>query len=232
MIMRNILDRVENSSTGRVHDKFHVEIPTLRIEEAKKVAELKGEHVLKHVKLAYDVKAMSEDYTDLILKNTWEPTICITGASGFPAHETAGNVLRPWTTVRLSMRLPPSKDADEAYEELHALLTENVPFNAKVTVVKITPGNGWNNKPLSEKLHNSLNNTSLKLWGRDYLSFGEGGSIPFIKLLADAFPNCEIVVMGVLGPNSNAHSCNEALHIDYCKKITSTLAHTLSDYSI
>lgn len=232
MIIRNLLDRVEDSKTGKLHDMFHVEIPQQRVEEAKKVAQLKGEEVLKHVKLSSGVKAMSEDHTELILKNTWEPTLCLTGASGFPPHETAGNVLRPWSTVRMSMRLPPTKDANEAIEQFDSLLTTNPPFNAKVTTVRRTPGNGWNNKELSEKLHTSLNTTSKSLWGREYLSFGEGGSIPFIKLLADAFPKCEIVVMGVLGPNSNAHSCNEALHIDYCKKITCTLAHTLADYSL
>jgi acetylornithine deacetylase/succinyl-diaminopimelate desuccinylase-like protein len=232
MILRNILDRLEDSTTGRVNSAFQVEIPQERIEDAQKVADLKKEHILEHVKLIEGVKGMSNDYAQLILKNTWEPTLCLTGASFIPPHETAGNVLRPKTTLRLSMRLPPSLDAPQAAEKLIQILSENPPYNAKITCVKRAPGSGWNNKKLSNKLHESLNTTSLKLWGKEYLSFGEGGSIPFIKQLADSFPSCEIVVIGVLGPNSNAHSCNEGLHIDYCKKITATLAHTLSDYSI
>jgi len=231
-ILRHILDRIEDSKTGKVNDIFHVEIPKQRIEEAKKVAELKKDHILEHVKLVPGVKGCSDDYTELILKKTWEPTLCLTGASHIPPHETAGNVLRPKTTLRLSMRLPPSLDAVKAADQLVEILSKDTPYNAKLTVTKRAPGSGWNNKELSQKLHQSLNNTSLKLWGRDLLSFGEGGSIPFIKQLADSFPQCEIVVMGVLGPNSNAHSCNEGLHIDYCKKITATLASTVADYSI
>jgi acetylornithine deacetylase/succinyl-diaminopimelate desuccinylase-like protein len=231
MILRNILDRIEDSKTGRVNELFHVEIPQQRIEDAKKVAELKKEHILEHVKLVPGVKGCSDDYTDLILRNTWHPSVCLTGASHIPPHETAGNVLRPKTTLRISMRLPPTLDAIKASDQLVEILSKDTPYNAKLTVNKRSPGSGWNSKELSQKLHESLSNTSKKLWGRDYLNFGEGGSIPFIKQLADSFPQCEIVVIGVLGPNSNAHTCNEALHIEYCKKITSTLAHTLSDYS-
>jgi acetylornithine deacetylase/succinyl-diaminopimelate desuccinylase-like protein len=231
MILRNILDRIEDSKTGKVNEVFHVEIPQQRIDDCKKVADLKKEAILRHVKLVEGVKPVSDDFCELLLKNTWMPTICITGASGFPPHETAGNVLRPSTTFRISMRLPPTLDAHKAADMLDEIIRENPPFNAKITTVKRSPGNGWNNKEYSEKLHNSLNNTSLKLWGKEYLNFGEGGSIPFIKLLADSFPKCEIIVIGVLGPNSNAHTCNEALHIDYCKGITSTLAHTIADYS-
>lgn len=230
MILRNILDRVENSSNGQVHPFFNVEIPNQIVNDAQKLAELKSDHILEHVKFLDGVKAMSQSYTELILNNTWRPTLCITGAD-LPPNETAGNVLRPKTTLRLSMRIPPSLDPEIASDRLTQLITENPPYNAKITVVKRTPGWGWNNKELSAKLHESLNTSSLKLWGKEYFSFGEGGSIPFTKKLADSFPSCEIIVIGVLGPNSNAHSCNEALHIDYCKKITSTLAHTISDYS-
>jgi acetylornithine deacetylase/succinyl-diaminopimelate desuccinylase-like protein len=187
--------------------------------------------ILTHVKLVDGVQPMTQDYTELLLKNTWEPTLCLTGAGGIPDFETAGNVLRPKTTLRVSMRLPPTLDGNEAADRLVEIVSKDPPFNAKITSNKRAPGSGWNNKTFSDRLHESLNNTSLKLWGREYLSFGEGGSIPFIKQLADSFPKCKIVVIGVLGPNSNAHSCNEALHIEYCKKITSTLAHTISGYS-
>ncbi len=229
MVLRNLLDRVEDSKTGKVNKMFHVDIPKSRIEEARKVAETKkGE--LRGVKLAEGVQTLSQDHTELILQNTWMPALCVTGAGDFPDYKTAGNVLRASSTLRLSLRLPPTKNGNEAFEQLNKLLTENPPFNAKITVGGRKPGSGWNSNEFSERLEKSLNNSSLKLFGREYLKFGEGGSIPFIKSLGDAYPKCEIVVMGVLGPNSNAHTCNEGLHIDYCKKITTTLAHTIADY--
>jgi len=229
MIIRSLLDRLENSSTGKVNEMFHVEIPSERIEDAKKVAEVKGKQ-LRGVKLIDGVQPLSEDSVNLILQNTWMPALCITGAGGFPGYENAGNVLRASSTMRLSLRLPPTKNPNEAFSQLKTLLTENPPFNAKVTLEGRKPGSGWNSTGFSPKLEKSLNNSSLNLFKRDFLKFGEGGSIPFIKSLADMFPECEIVVMGVLGPNSNAHTCNEALNIDYCKKVTTTLAHVLGDY--
>ena len=231
MIIRNLLDRIEDSNTGKVIEALHVDIPQNRVEEAGKVAELMGSQVFKGVKFLPGVKSISDNNTESILNNTWRPTVAITGASGLPDSKTAGNVLRSSTTVRVSIRLPPSYNSKDAIEVINQTLSKDTPFNAKVTIDIRPPGDGWNNKQFSEKLHNSLNESSKKFWGKEYLSFGEGGSIPFIKQLADSFPSCEIVVIGVLGPNSNAHSCNEALHIDYCKNITSTLVHTIHDYS-
>ncbi len=195
MILRNILDRVEDSKTGRITDIFHVDIPQNRKDEAKKVADLMKEKVLKCAKFVDGVKPICEDYTELLLKNTWEPTLCLTGAGHIPNYETAGNVLRPKTTLRVSMRLPPTLDGIQAADRLEEIIQKDPPFNAKITTVKRAPGSGWNNKDLSKRLHESLNTTSQNLWGQEYLNFGEGGSIPFIKQLADSFPKCEIVVI-------------------------------------
>lgn len=230
-VLRNILDRIDDSKTQKVIEEFHVEVPKNRLDEINRVAELKKEKVLEHVKLTPGVEPLTHDYTELIIRNTWAPTLVVVGASGLPAHDTAGNVLRPNTSFRLSMRLPPTYDPNVAMERLNEIVTKDPPFNAKITTSRKNPGPGWNNKQFSQKLHDSLNTSSQKLWGKEYFSFGEGGSIPFIKLLADSFPECEIIVCGVLGPNSNAHSCNEALNIGYCKNITSTITHTLHDYS-
>lgn len=231
-ILRQILDRIEDSKTSKVIDSFHVEIPENRIEDAKKLASLKGVGIAyDHVKLVPGVQPLTNDPFELILNNTWRPTLCITGQSGLPDSETAGNLLRPHTTFRLSMRLPPTADANEAMQKLNEIITKDPPYNAKITTTMRHPGSGWNSKQFSAKLDQSLEAISKKIWGNSYYKFGEGGSIPFIKLLADSFPTCEILVIGVLGPNSNAHSCNEAMNIEYCKGITRTLAHTLHDYS-
>jgi len=232
MIIRNILDRVEDSKTGKIVDLFHVNIPSSRIEDAKKLAAIKSESILNQVKWVPGTKPVTENVAELILNNTWRPTLSVTGAGGLPAYSTSGNILRASTSLRLSMRIPPGLDSQKALEDLESILIENPPFNSKVTALKKSSGNGWNNKELSKKLSDSLLRTSNKLWGEDYYNMGEGGSIPFIKQLADSFDSCEILVIGVLGPNSNAHSCNEGMNIDYCKNITTTVAHTIADYSL
>ena len=229
MILRNLLERIEDSKTGQVNELFRVEIPKLRVEQAIEVGKLMKEEVIM-CKMLPGVETLSNDYGQLLLNNTWEPTITITGATGFPAHITAGNVLRASTSMRLSMRLPPTLDEQKAGNDLYDILTKDPPFNAKITVNKIGNGSGWNNRDLSEKLIKSLNNSSNHFFGKDFLEYGMGGSIPFINTLFNKFKG-DFLVMGILGPNSNAHAPNEALHIPYCQKLTTILGHIVSDYS-
>jgi len=231
MILRNILDRIEDSKTGIVCEALHVKIPEKRLQDAEKVAALLKEKVLERIKILPGVKPASDDYKELLLNTTWRPRLTVTGQDGLAPVEIAGNVLRASTSMRISVRLPPTLDGKFASDYLEELILKDPPHGAKVSTKRRTPGSGWSAKEFSSQLETSLQNSSKNLWGQEYLCFGEGGSIPFIKQLADYFPACEILVMGVLGPQSNAHACNEFLHIDYCKKITSVLAHTLNDLS-
>jgi len=231
MILRNLLDRVEDSKTGELIKEFHSEIPKGRCDEMKAVADVMKEKCLDKVKLLSGVQPTHPDYCEVLKNSTWRPCISIVGASGFPVHSTAGNVLRSCTEVRLSMRLPPTMDSHEAEKILVKKLTENPPFNAKITLGTGHSGSGFNAKVFTDTLRKSLDTMSQKNWGKDVMFFGEGGSIPFIKSLGDYFPQCDILVLGVLGPGSNAHTVNEALHIPYCKKITTTIAHVLNDCS-
>lgn len=231
-VLRNLLDRVEDSNTGKVHADFHVQIPEGRIKEIKQVAEFrKHDYFESKVKACKGVRPTHEDVAEVIMNNTWRPTVTITGASGLPAHQTAGNVLRASTEVRLSMRLPPTKFGPDAETSLTKMLTENAPFGARVTVSGGHTGTGFNANVFSDKLVGILEKGSKNAFGKSCMYFGEGGSIPFIKSLGDYFPKCEILVLGVLGPGSNAHTVNESLHIPYCKKITSILSHILYEYS-
>jgi len=231
MILRNILDRVEDSSTGIMSKEFHDEIPQGRCREMQAVADLMKEKVLDKVKLSEGVKPTHHDHCEVLKNCTWRPCISVVGASGFPAHKTAGNVLRSNTEVRLSMRLPPTRDAKQAEQLLIKRLTENPPFNAKITCSPGHSGTGFNANVFSERLSKSLKENGQKAFGKDVLMFGEGGTIPFIKSLGDYFPKCDLLVLGILGPGSNAHSVNESLHIPFCKKITTIVTHVITDCS-
>lgn len=234
MILRNLMERIEDSNTGVMIPEFHDEIPSGRCSEIENVANLMKEKVLEKVKLGKGndgkgVKPTHENYAEVIKNCTWRPCISIVGASGFPVHSTAGNVLRASTTVRISMRLPPTRDHKQAHALLVQKLTENPPFNAKITVSGNHGGTGFNSNVFSDTLTKSIAECSQLAFGRDVQCFGEGGSIPFIKQLGDYFPKCDLLVLGILGPGSNAHTINESLHIPYCKKITTIISKVLND---
>jgi acetylornithine deacetylase/succinyl-diaminopimelate desuccinylase-like protein len=235
MIIRNLLDRIEDPSTMKVILKeLQIDpIPKNRIEDAQKIAEeMKNDtNLSKNFKLLPGVVPICEDVQELILNNTWRPTVTITGASDLPPHKIAGNILKQSMGVRLSLRLPPSKSCVEASEILCNMITKNPPFNCKIKVKPIYASTGWNVGELSPKLNQALDNSCEEVFGKNYLNYGDGGSNSFMSKLVENYPRSEFLVLGVLGPGSNTHSTNEALNLPYCKKLLAVIAHTINNFN-
>lgn len=59
------------------------------------------------------MQPVTENTLEAYLNNVWRPTISYIGADGMPPSETAGNVLRPSTTLAISMRTPPTLPSKE-----------------------------------------------------------------------------------------------------------------------
>jgi len=170
-----------------------------------------------------------DDLIELYLNGTWRPNLAITGASGLPKIEIAGNVVRAMTSVRCSMRLSPVFDSKKGVELLIEKLTKNVPYNAKVTITGSNNGDGWCQKVPTEWLSQAIEDAGQAFFDLPSGSYGEGGSIPFLKELENKYPKTQIVAFGVGGPYSNAHAPNEMIEIEYAKKLTCSLAHVLAD---
>jgi acetylornithine deacetylase/succinyl-diaminopimelate desuccinylase-like protein len=229
--LRTILDRVDDSATGKVLLKdFHVAIPKDRLAQAKKTAQVLGDEVWCKFPWVEGAKTVGKDNVENILNRTWRPTLSITGAAGMPAIESAGNVLRPRTSVKVSVRLPPTKDANEACTTLKTLLESDPPYGAKVTFKPDGPGSGWNAPELEKWLDDAVERASSTFYGKPPMFMGEGGSIPFMGMLGAKFPKAQFLITGVLGPQSNAHGPNEFLHIPYAKKLTACVTSILADH--
>ena len=235
-IMRHVLDRLEDSATGRLlPQSFHCAIPADRLAQAKVTAATLGEEVYKRFPWAhYDCEGASSltlptstDPVEALLNRTWRPTLSVTGAEGFPALKDAGNVLRPYTAFKLSLRLPPLVDAAAAVQELKKLLEDNAPYNAKVTF-EGGGTTGWNAPSTLDWFENALNDASQNFFGAPCGTIGQGGTIPLMNMLSKGFPKAQMMVCGVLGPKSNAHGPNEFLHVPYAKKLTAAVAHVMA----
>ncbi|MCK6446078.1 MAG: M20 family metallopeptidase [Planctomycetes bacterium] len=230
-ILRKLLERVDDPSTGKVMPKdFHVEIPKDRLAQAKKTAQVLGDAVWNKFPLVDGLCTMGKDNIDNILNRTWRPALSVTGVAGMPAVEAAGNVLRPRTSVKLSLRLPPTKNANEACERLKTILESDPPYGAKVTFKPDTPGTGWNAPAMEKWLEDAVEKASANFYGKSAMYMGEGGSIPFMGMLGAKFPKAQFLITGVLGPQSNAHGPNEFLHIPYAKKLTACVTSVLADH--
>jgi acetylornithine deacetylase/succinyl-diaminopimelate desuccinylase-like protein len=228
-VVRQLLSRLEDESTGVIRpQELWVDVPPQRMEQAAAVAGILGTEVYDKFPLHPGVQPVSHDTIELVLNRTWRPALAITGQAGLPPLETAGNVLRPLTAVKVSLRVPPTLDAKSAREYLKALLEKDPPYGAKVRFDLSQYAQGWNAPPLSGWLGKAVDAASRSYFGAEALYMGEGGSIPFMAMLGAKYPRAEYLITGVLGPNSNAHGPNEFLHIPTGKKLTCCVAEVLA----
>ncbi|MGE3105141.1 MAG: M20 family metallopeptidase [Lysobacterales bacterium] len=232
-VLRHLLDRIEDSATGRIKvDLLHVDIPSERIAQARASAELLGSHVYDKFPWPEGVTPMASDPTELVLNRTWRPMLSVTGADGFPELGSAGNVLRPQTSVKLSLRLPPTLDPVLASNRLKEILEKDPPHGAKVEFEVEKSSLGWAAPSLLPWLADSVDTASKDFFGPRSAAMGEGGSIPFMSMLQEKFPAAQFVVTGLLGPKSNAHGPNEFLHIPTGKKLTAAVARVMADHYV
>ncbi|MDX2410580.1 MAG: M20 family metallopeptidase [Woeseiaceae bacterium] len=230
-VLRKLLSRIEDESTGQVvADELHVDIPEQRIEQAKKAAATLGDMVYQKFPWAVDDPAPAESNYELLLNNTWRPTLSITGAEGLPDMVNAGNVLLPFNTLKLSFRLPPTCNADEAAVAVKGILDADTPPLCKVEFKVESTMAGWDAPPVAEWLEASMQKASQAFFGKPSMYMGTGGTIPFMGMLGEKFPDAQFLITGLLGPKSNAHGPNEFLHIETGKRLTSCVAQVLEDH--
>ena len=224
-----MLNRLEDLETKTVVDAFQVEIPDYKREEAKEIAESQGDKIYTDFAWAEGTQPLSKDnLAEMYLNNAWRAQLSITGASGLPDCSIAGNVLRPSTTFRFSIRLPPALDATKIGDVTLDLLTKDPPLGAKVTVSNWHAGGGWLAKQPHAWVKDALDNASTTFFGKPCRSYGLGGSIPFLGELAKMFPEAQILAIGVLASSSNAHNPNENLDLAYTKKLICALSHLVA----
>jgi acetylornithine deacetylase/succinyl-diaminopimelate desuccinylase-like protein len=211
--------------------QFHAPIPAERVEQAKKAAAILGDTVVRKFPFAGNTQPMVADLAEACLNRTWRPALSVIGADGLPGIANAGNVLRPRTSLQLSMRLPPTIDGAGATSALKRLLEADPPHGATVRFDGESGATGWNAQATAPWLSRALDDASTRFFGMPSAAMGEGGTIPFMAMLGKHFPDAQFLITGVLGPKSNAHGPNEFLHIPYAKKLTACVAGILAAHA-
>lgn len=231
-VLRQLLTRLEDENTGAMRlPELQAEVPPDRLAEVRQVAEALGDEVWTQFPFAPGVQPMGQDNVERILGRTWRSTLSVTGAAGLPPLGSAGNVLRPETALALSIRLPPTADADRALAAVTRELSRDPPSGARITLDASAQG-GWNAPSVAPWLGAALEQASQQSFGRSFMCMGEGGSIPFMGMLGAAFPDAQFMITGVLGPASNAHGPNEFLHVAFARKLTVCVAQVLAAHAL
>ena len=231
-IARRLLDRLEDVATGRIlPPAFHAPIPDERVAQVRAAAEILGDIVIRKYPFAGRTQPVAADRPEAMLNRTWRPALSVTGADGLPPIANAGNVLRPKTALKLSLRLPPTVDGEAATREMKRLLEADPPYDATVHFEPDQGATGWNAPPTAPWLAAAAQASSRIAYGKDAGAMGEGGTIPFMGMLGASFPDAQFLITGVLGPKSNAHGPNEFLDIPYARKLTSCVARILAAHA-
>jgi acetylornithine deacetylase/succinyl-diaminopimelate desuccinylase-like protein len=223
-ILRSILSHIEDEATGEIL------LPELR--GAGVPADLRASLSAAAEKFADTslplvdgLRLAGTSPADRLIARAWSPALEVTGMDGVPAVRDGGNVLRPFTTAKISLRLPPDVDAQAAAVALISAVTTDE--GAHVTIDLEGVANGWLAPALDERNTAALDRASRTSFGQPVGFHGEGGTIPFLADLKRSFPQTQFVATGVLGPHSNAHGPNEFLHIPMGKAVTHAVAELL-----
>jgi len=227
-ILRQVLDRIEDSKTGELLlSELHGQLPENRLKQITLAAEILNNKIASDIPLVEGASAMSEDTIELLINSTWKPMLSYIGAQGIPLIEEAGNAIRESTKLLLSIRIPPNVETTLAAKKLKTILEQDPPYGAKIIFNLLKHAKGWEMPKMENDLEMKIIKASSLFFENEPCYSGEGGSIPFMTLLADKFPQAKFIITGVLGPQSNAHGPNEFLHIPYVKKLTCALTYIL-----
>jgi acetylornithine deacetylase/succinyl-diaminopimelate desuccinylase-like protein len=231
-ILRQLLDRLEDSATGEIKiAEMNVPIPQSARDAAEQLVALGLGSVMLRYPLVAGMRPVSDDDVELLLNNTWRPTLSVTGGSGLPEPADAGNVLRASTTLKLSFRIPPAVDGQAALSALEKALTTDVPYGAQVEITGLQAVNGWSAPEPAPWLSAALTRLGDEVFGKQHGSMGMGGSVPFMELLGRLYPQAQFVVTGALGSDSNMHVPDEWLNIAFAQQVTEAIAHILDAHA-
>jgi acetylornithine deacetylase/succinyl-diaminopimelate desuccinylase-like protein len=230
-ILRELFARIEDAASGRLHESLYVEVPEDAITQLHHVAEVLGNTPATRFPWKKSTQPEHDSIVELLVNNAWRPSLETVGLSGAPSTGDAGNTLRPATSAKLVFRLPPTLAAEQAAQVIKQELERDPPYSAEVRFDLETAQTGWRAPVFADWLTKSMMKASTDFFGQPAMFMGMGGTIPFMKMLGDAYPEVQFLVTGVLGPKSNAHGPNEFLEIETGKRITCCVARVLADHA-
>jgi len=232
-ILTNLINRVENSmGTMRV---LKTELDEKNLVDAVKTAHLLGKEGMTRFEveegLTYSPDDMTNEEVYLYLKNTWKPSLTVIGLDGLPSVADGGNFIHPTLKCKLSVRLPPNLDAEEAKNIMKEEFESNPPFNARVEFTPTLSCNGWMAPDMGYEFNSFIKNASLKYYGKESGYVSCGGSIPIMSLLSEMLPDTKIMATGVLTSESNAHAPNEVLDLKILDQFSKSMYDLLCYWS-
>lgn len=231
-IQRMLLDRVEDSKTGEILvPEMHVEISDKVRKEAEELGKLLGDEIWAQLPVVDTLRPHNEGSAEILLDMNWRPAMSVIGANGMPPTQTAGNVLRTHTDLKLSFRIPPGVNSEIIDSILKEILESNPPYGSKVEYIPDAAADGFHAPAMDGKIADALSSASLHISGLPPMATWVGGTIPFMAMMQKKYPSAQFFCTGTGGPGNNAHGPDEKLHIPSSKRLTAVLSATIAALS-
>ena len=227
-LARQLLSRLEDENTGEILPEWlHLKINDEMKKTCSEIVKMKGDE-MKDFPLLEGVKKQVEDPLDIFMTMNLKPSLSIIGADGLPPIESAGNVLRTNTDLKISIRTPPGIDASAVAKKVQKLLEENPPNGAHVTAKMTEVADGFLSPKLPEAISSALENACKEFYGNNSMSLFIGGTIPVMAMLQSRYSDSKFIITGAGGPGGNAHGPDEKLHIPTAKKVTKCMSSAVA----
>ena len=139
------------------------------------------------------------------------PSINVIGIDA-PVVDGAANALIPKARARVSVRLAPGQDPEQAQALVSRHLEAVAPWRVKVKVTPGSTGQGF----LAETggpAYAAAGAALQAAFQKDVVHFGEGGSIPLVAAFLEAQPGAEMILWGCLEPQCKIHAPNESVDL-------------------
>lgn len=231
-IQRMLLDRVEDSKTGKILvPEMYVEISDKVRKEAEELGKLLGDEIWAQLPVVDTLRPHNEGSAEILLDMNWRPAMSVIGANGMPPTQTAGNVLRTHTDLKLSFRIPPGVNSEIIDSILKERLESNPPYGSKVEYIPDAAADGFHAPAMDGKIADALSSASLHISGLPPMATWVGGTIPFMAMMQKKYPSAQFFCTGTGGPGNNAHGPDEKLHIPSSKRLTAVLSATIAALS-
>jgi acetylornithine deacetylase/succinyl-diaminopimelate desuccinylase-like protein len=226
-LLRALLDRLENSTTGAcLLPQLYADVPPEHRDALRRQSETSGSPVAG-LPLLPGVRPESPDPFTQLLAQSWEPSIAYVGVEGMPPSSAAGSVLRAATTVRLSIRLPPTVRASDAVDALRTTLETDPPAGSSVRLDVRGAEDGWS-ASVPPSVRDLLDGAGVAGYAAPAAECGGGATIPPLGILARRFPEAVTIPLGLVTPNSNPHGPDEHIDLLAAERLTVALASLLA----
>jgi acetylornithine deacetylase/succinyl-diaminopimelate desuccinylase-like protein len=126
-----------------------------------------------------------------------------------PPIDQAINQLVPVARAKVSLRIAPGDDPQQAMDALVRHLESSVEWGAQVTVTPGALGEAFA-LDTSGPAYDAFRAAFAAAWETEPVEMGVGGSIPFVADFSRRYPDASILLTGVADPTSRAHGPNES----------------------